>query len=61
LDQDLRCFTCEEGPDVVESNSTRSGHLILIGQQRSKSVDYFSVMGHLLLTWSGTILCKSVL
>jgi len=29
LDQDLCCFTCEEGPDpadVVESNSTRSGH-----------------------------------
>jgi len=29
LDQDLRCFTCEEGldpADVVESNSTRSGH-----------------------------------
>jgi len=28
LDQDLRRFTCEEGPDladVVESNSTRSG------------------------------------
>ena len=29
LDQHLCCFTCEEGPDpvdVVESNSTRSGH-----------------------------------
>ena len=29
LDQDLCCFTCEEGPDpadVVETNSTRSGH-----------------------------------
>jgi len=29
LDQDLCCFTCEEGldpADVVETNSTRSGH-----------------------------------
>jgi len=29
LDQDLCCFTCEEGPDpadVVDSISTRSGH-----------------------------------
>jgi len=29
MSQVLCCFTCEEGPhpaDVVESNSTRSGH-----------------------------------
>jgi len=43
LDQDLRCFTCEEGPDlavVVESNSTRSSHRGNVGVAGQLVIQY---------------------
>jgi len=43
LDQDLCCFICDEGPDpvdVVESNSTRSGHRGNVGIAAQLVVQY---------------------